>query len=95
MNQNKLFQTLVSKEAAEFSGEAGEFRCLSLSAAKILAEMHDSELRSLEGGAPDFARPTSRLGTGWHAHYCSPPRSRRARRSSAEAAVADEFRDLA
>ena len=37
MNQNKLFQTLVSKEAAEFSGEAGEFRCLSL-----VHNFHDS-----------------------------------------------------
>ncbi|MGA8654872.1 MAG: hypothetical protein WB586_01890, partial [Chthoniobacterales bacterium] len=41
----------------------------------------------LEGDAPDFARPTSRLKVGWHVHYCSLSRSRRARLSSAEAAA--------
>jgi len=30
MNQNELVPTLVPKKAAEFFGEAGEFRCLSL-----------------------------------------------------------------
>jgi hypothetical protein len=30
MNQNELFPTLLSKKAAEFFGEAGDFCCLSL-----------------------------------------------------------------
>ena len=50
MNQNKLFQTLVSKEAAEFSGEAGEFRCLSRSGMpEIDSETAGQNTKSIRG----------------------------------------------
>jgi hypothetical protein len=35
MDQNKLSQTLLSEKAAEFSGAAGEFCCLSLDRLQI------------------------------------------------------------
>jgi hypothetical protein len=39
MNQNKLFQTVLSKKAAELSGVAGEFCCHSLHRSKISKDL--------------------------------------------------------
>jgi hypothetical protein len=39
MNQNKLFQNFSLQKAAEFSGVAGEFRCLSLHRSQISKDL--------------------------------------------------------
>jgi len=39
MNENKLFLNSSLQKAAEFSGVAGEFRCLSLHASQISKDL--------------------------------------------------------
>jgi hypothetical protein len=42
MNQNELFPTLLSKKAAGFFGEAGDFCCLSLSLTNLSGFVSDA-----------------------------------------------------